>query len=334
MAFFRQHIFGLCLVFCLGFVFTFSGIAEGQAVDKANKKVSEVIAQDDFDQLRKTGFDLIRAGKWLEAHLIFEQILLSLPKDATSLYGDALALFNLQRLPEAESAVGSAVEILSQEKTNSNLLADVLVLSAVISATQKDNRTAIDKLLKAVKLSDNHFDASLTLARTYYGQGNTEKAVEYFKRAVKIQPANIQAKFFLATALERIGNDREALQEYRAILKIAPENANGNLGLGVLLIKLEGNASAEGLKALQKAVAINENLYEAQITLGKALLRSNLLEQAIVHLKKATEINPLIPEPHYQLALAYRKLGKKKEAENQMQIVKRIHETRRNVADN
>lgn len=322
------------IVFCIGIGLCFFTDGNAQVVPDKIKTVSQdKIDQNDLDKLRKTGFELIQQGKWLEAHLIFEQILTNLPEDTLSLYGDSLSLFNLQRVSEAKRGIEKAIEILYRSKKNQNILADSLVLSSVIYASQKDNPAAIENLLKAVKISPDHFDANFSLGRAYYGDGNTVNAVKSFRQAVKIQPQNLRARFFLATALERTDNPQEALQEYRNILEIEPENADGNLGLGVLLLKLNGD-SVEGLKALQKAIAINENLYEAQITLGKTLVRLKRFEEAVKHLEKAAEINPNVPEPHYQLALAFRKLGKKEEAENQLEIVKKIHEERRGVSDN
>jgi Flp pilus assembly protein TadD len=106
------------------------------------------------------------------------------------------------------------------------------------------------------------------------------------------------------------------------------------LGLGVLLIKTEGDKSEKGLAALQRAVFLNPNMYEAQITLGKTLIKLNRASESILNLQKAAELAPGNPEPHFQLAIAYRKLGKKEEAEAENSIVKRIHESRRKGTQN
>jgi tetratricopeptide (TPR) repeat protein len=50
---------------------------------------------------------------------------------------------------------------------------------------------------------------------------------------------------------------------------------------------------------------------------------------AIAHLRAAADLAPSNPEPHYQLSLAYRKLGRKEEAEAESAVVKKIHESRR-----
>ena len=85
----------------------------------------------------------------------------------------------------------------------------------------------------------------------------------------------------------------------------------------------------KGIEELKLAVGINPDLYEAQVTLGRVLLMRKLAEKSVEHLKRAAELAPANPEPHYQLALAYRRLGLNDKAIEETAIVKRIHERRR-----
>ncbi len=289
--------------------------------------------QQNIDEIRKRGFAYLRVGNWESAGIEFENVLAITPKDVLSIYGNSLALFNLKRYAESSTSLGVGIEILSRNKENNSLLADLLVLSAVISAVQNQNESAISKLEKAIELVPKHFDANFSLGRAYFGNGEIDKSVNSFRQAVEIQPQDARSRFFLATALERAEKTQEALNEYRKVIELSPKSAEGNLGLGVLLIKNDGDKSVEGLKALQNAVALNPNLYEAQVTLGKTLIRLNRAAESILHLQKAVDLAPNIPEPHFQLGIAYRKLGKKAEAEAENTIVKKIHESRRGVAN-
>jgi Flp pilus assembly protein TadD len=97
----------------------------------------------------------------------------------------------------------------------------------------------------------------------------------------------------------------------------------------VLLIKRGGPDVASGIQELRIAVSIDPTLYEAQVTLGRALLMQKLAEESVGHLQRAAELAPTNPEPHYQLALAYRRLGLNDKALEETAIVKRIHEQRR-----
>ena len=283
---------------------------------------------ENISDVRKIGFSLLSEGKFEEAEVIFNQILSISPNDAFSLYGKAVSLFNTKQLAAAEAEVAKANSIFANQK-NSASLADGLVLSAVISAVSGDNAAAIEKLKQAIALVPTHFDANFSLGRAYFGSGDLINAIASFRTALNQQPQNIKAKFFLATALERNGDTTAALNTYRELIKIAPNVAEGYLGLGVLLVKTEGATSSEGFKSLQKAVAINPNLYEAQVTLGKLFLQQSKPDEALIHLQKAVKLLPDNPEPHYQLLQVFRRLGNKSEAEAELLIIKEIHEKHR-----
>jgi tetratricopeptide (TPR) repeat protein len=182
---------------------------------------------------------------------------------------------------------------------------------------------------RAVALAPDHFDAQFTLGRALYGVGNSAGAVKAFRAALKLKPDNLRALFFLATALEGAGEIDAALTAYRELVRRQPNAGEGHLGLGVLLIKRGGADVAKGIDELRTTVRIDPNQYEAQVTLGRALLTQKLPAESVEHLRRAAELAPANPEPHYQLALAYRRLGQNDKAVEETAIVKRIHETRR-----
>lgn len=278
--------------------------------------------------VRQAGFALLGENKFDDSEVVFSEILAKFPADGLSLYGKAVGLFNRKQYSEAENTAARADAIFEKQKNNA-ALADVLVLSAVISAVTGKNAAAVEKLKKAVTLVPTHFDANLSLGRALFGNGDLATSIAAFRIALKQQPQNVKANFFLASALERSGDTVDALNIYRQLIKIAPGFAEGYLGLGVLLVKTDGANSSEGLENLQQAVKINPNLYEAQITLGKTLLQQNKTEEALIYLQKAVELLPGNPEPRYQLLQAFRKLGRKADADAEQSVIKKIHENHR-----
>jgi Flp pilus assembly protein TadD len=108
-----------------------------------------------------------------------------------------------------------------------------------------------------------------------------------------------------------------------------PQAAEGHLGAGVLLVKRGGDSAEEGLRELARALEINPDLYEARVTLGRALVARGRAAEAVAHLTRAAALAPDNPEPQYQLSLAYRRLGRKEEAAAASAAVRRIHESRR-----
>jgi Putative Zn-dependent protease, contains TPR repeats len=327
------RLFGLGLIALQ--VFLLTSFAQTKVAKTVGEKSAhpDVLSQQRFEELKKQGSANLQKQEWESASSAFTAALTIKPENSECLYGKALALFNLKQVSEANADLDTAVGELLLSKENNALLADSLVLSAVISAVQNENSLAVQKLEKAVNIAPAHFDANFSLGRAYFGNGDVERSITAFRRAVSILPNHIKARFFLATALEREGNYTDALKEYRKILELEPNSVEGNVGLGVLLLKTDGDSSADGLSALQKAVTLDANLYEGQVTLGRVLIRLNRASEAVEYLQKAADIAPNNPEPHFQLALAYRKLGNRDKSAAETEIVKRIHERRRGVSN-
>ena len=293
------------------------------------------------NEARALGIELLRLTRYEEAAALFVGLRDAEPADAVALYGGALALFNLRRIPEAEAWARAAVDkavgprelgtSAAVESPRFGSIADTFVLLGIILSVKGDNTGSIAALTRAVDLAPGSFDAQFALGRSLYGAGDPLGAARAFRAAVALRPTHEDARFFLCTALERTGDDLSALASYREFVAIAPNTAASHLGLGVLLVK-QGNANQdEGIRELEKALAIDDTLYEGHVSLGRALIRASRPAESISYLKRAVELAPNNPEPHYQLSIAYKHLGKKREAEAESAIVKEIHESRRSA---
>ena len=288
----------------------------------------------------QVGTDLIKEGRWADASPLFVALSEKLPNDSTILYCAALTSFNSGRVAEAEQfidrAVASVQALRKAEPNNTEVkhrAADVLVLQAVVLANRKDDNRALEAARSAVDLAPDSFDAQFALGRALFGNGDLAGAARAFQSAISLRPADLKARFFLATTLERSGDDAAALTAYRELIAKEPRSAEGHLGLGVLLVKRGGDSQAEGISELERCIELDPNNYEARITLGRVLVGKGRAADAIAHLRVAANLAPSNPEPHYQLSLAYRKLGRKEEAEAESAVVKRIHESRRGSAE-
>jgi tetratricopeptide (TPR) repeat protein len=322
--------------------------AEMQNDSVPSAKVTEMIAQVRAASAAQAptagafqlGQRLLVEARYGEAYELFAALLEKWPREGEALYGAALSSFNLGRPADAEPLARAASEIYlagvgDQPSTKSGLPnqiirgADALVLLAVIQGARGQDTEALKSARRAVALAPGHFDAQFILGRASYGVGDSAAAVGAFRAALKLKPDDRRSLFFLATALENSGNTDAALAAYRDLVRQQPQAAEGHLGLGVLLTKRGGSDAEKGIEELRTAVRIDPNQYEAQVTLGRALLAQRLTAESVEHLKRAAELAPNNPEPHYQLALAYRRLGLNEKAVAETAIVKRIHETRR-----
>jgi tetratricopeptide (TPR) repeat protein len=286
------------------------------------------------------GYELLAAARYREAWPIFEAMLEVAPRDMRVLYGSALVHFNLGEIKRAEQLAraafdsASAASVLTTAKGNAypdarRRAADALVLLGVVLAVEGDAGGALKTVEQAVALAPDNFDAQFALGRARYGAGDLVGAAKSFRAAVELRPDDARARFFLATALEGASQTGDALAAYRELLTLRPDSADGHLGLGALLVKLGGAQTDEGVKELLRAISLNGDLYEARMTLGRTLVRLGRAQEAVEHLERAARLAPGNPEAHYQLALAYRRLGKRAEAERENGIVKEIHAARR-----
>jgi Flp pilus assembly protein TadD len=71
---------------------------------------------------------------------------------------------------------------------------------------------------------------------------------------------------------------------------------------------------------------------QAQYELGKLLLENGQLEEAISHLEVAAKLDSESDYVHYQLQSAYRRAGRKEEADREAQIYKDIKTRKREQA--
>lgn len=285
-----------------------------------------------YNESLSVGYALVAEQRYAEAASIFDALAQKRPRDFSALYGDALATFNAGRAGDALALARRAADLSLEDTHNveaSMRASNALVLLAVIEAVRGDNSSALKDVRRAVELVPENFDAQLALGRALYGAGDAAGALHAFRAAVALRPADARALFFLATTLERAGDTEGALAAYRQLASKQPRAHEGHLGLGVMLIKRGGAEADEGMKELALALEIDPNLYEARVTLGRALLSEGRAQEAIEHLRRAAELAPGNPEPHYQLSLAYRRLGRREEAAAESAIVKRIHESRR-----
>jgi tetratricopeptide (TPR) repeat protein len=341
---FNQSKF-ICVTMLCAALISSSGIALAQSdpggLTTAEVQQSIALVRDSgasaeiLSRALSIGQSLLRAGRFAEAVELFSVLAEKRPTDFAVVYGQALATFNVGRAAEAEPLARKAMEIATSARPSESepqravQAADSLVLLAVIVSVRKDDQAALKFLQRAIQIAPRHFDAQLSMGRLLFGMGDDNGAIKFFRAANSLQPANSQAMFFLATALEHRGDMDGALSTYRRLIELRPDLYEGHLGLGALLLKQgEGNVDG-GLRELTRALEINPNLYEARIAVGRTLIARGQPSEAITHLRRAAELAPGNPEPHYQLSVAYRRLGRDDAAAEEAAIVKRINESRR-----
>lgn len=183
-------------------------------------------------------------------------------------------------------------------------------------------------------------------------------------------PGSPQVHELNAEALETQGKWKEAEEEYRAVLAKDPHMAGIRYRIGRLLLSGENasasnkdaakaefeeelkndpnNAGAEyvlgelarqaeqwpdAIAHFSRAVKLDNSFAEGYIGLGRALLGAGKAAEAAAPLETAAGMQPANPEVHFYLATAYRRVGRKADADREFIAHKRASEKSEQTKD-
>lgn len=188
--------------------------------------------------------------------------------------------------------------------------------------------------LKVVALGLEHLPDS---AQLHYERGmflslldRFDKAKSAFELARKLAPESDIA--FVAGAQQAIfeGKVDEAARIAREGVKQGHQNALLLTLLGEALLRSgvePGHATFNEAKAaLEKSVEERANYPSSQLALGKIYLMESRVNDAVVHLELARQLNPRDPAVYSNLAAAYRKQGNIQSAENALATLAKLNQ--------
>lgn len=153
------------------------------------------------------------------------------------------------------------------------------------------------------------------LAEGYALRGNFTNAVKEFQAALELRPNEPELHEALGELyLDHLENEA-AQRELEKTLALDPSRTHGLYLLGRLYVQKKDNEKA--LPYLERAVRLQPNLAEANSLLGTAYLRQGQFANAASCLEKAASSDHY-GNVHYQLFVAYRKLGQPERAQKEL----------------
>jgi tetratricopeptide (TPR) repeat protein len=107
--------------------------------------------------------------------------------------------------------------------------------------------------------------------------------------------------------------------------RLQPENAQANYYYAVSLWKQrrspeDGKAWGQVESLLQKAVRLDSKFAPAHLQLGILYAERKDFSRAIAEYQRAMEAGPGLPEPHYRLAQAYKRVGEAQKASAELRL--------------
>src|SRR5579884_1401488 len=160
-------------------------------------------------------------------------------------------------------------------------------------------------------------------------QGKWKEAEEEYRAVLAKDPQTAGIHYRIGRLLLSESNGPEANKaaaqaEFEQELKIDPNNAGAEFVLGELARQAEQWPDA--IAHFSKAARLDAGFAEAKIGLGRALLGAAKPAEAITPLETAAKMQPNNPEVHFYLATAYRRAGRKEDADREVLEHKRTSE--------
>ncbi len=124
----------------------------------------------------------------------------------------------------------------------------------------------------------------------------------------------------------------DARREFEQELKINPRNAGAEFVLGEIARQAEQWPDA--IAHFRNAARFDPRFVDAQLGLGRALLASERPSDAVPPLEAAVKLQPDNPETHFQLAIAYRRAGRKADSDREALAQKAADERAHQIRDN
>jgi len=169
------------------------------------------------------------------------------------------------------------------------------------------------------KASEQHLQRGVE----YLQQGKNEQAVRELEKAVRLSPKSYPGFYNLGLALWNLRRLDAALAAFQQAHRLVPSEANSRYYLG--RIHLARGENAAGIQLLEGLVRNQASpIADEHYQLGLAYLKVGKAELALEALSKASQLSPQDSAVHEALGRAYRALGKAPEAEKAFELSSRL----------
>jgi len=251
-------------------------------------------------------------------------------------------------------------ELRSNGLKNANL--ENLLTQALLGNGQPEEAFAAFE--RASRLAPENEKLYLYVVESCMGNGYLDMGLRVVEIGLKRLPRSAPLVFEHGILLAQLDFIGEAMKELQKVTELAPGSdvayiaaaqkslfesevdeavriAREGIGKGkkhFMLLALFGEAVvlsgvepgskefAEARAALEQSIALSPTYVSARMTLGKLYLMERRMDDAIVHLNVARELNPKNPAVYSNLAAAYRRRGDTAKAEEMLAILDKLNE--------
>ena len=213
------------------------------------------------------GTEALGKGNWANAAKFLEVAARSAPADAEIRYYLAQAYYLQGRIPAALSTIAEATRLAPGNAEIARKRGEYLA--------DQGSPAGVEELRRAKTLDRDLPDIDFDIGAAQFRLGRTEEARSSLQAELRGNPTHADANFFMAEVFSRLakgsGNDAdwtEARRYYQQAIRYGAERGDVYYGLGRALMALHEPASA--VPIFSKAVSLDPSLLEAHFELAKA----------------------------------------------------------------
>ena len=193
-----------------------------------------------------------------------------------------------------------------------------------------------DSALNAIALLDpDGARMHLIIAEHLINEGDRDGAIEQYKKVLQLDPQLPGAHFELGEALlqkSKTQREREEAEEaFKAELALNPGNVNAECRLGDLYLSAGNMRLDAAYQSYAHALQLQPNFSNAQLGMGKVLIRMGKNQEALAHLREAARLDPVDSTAHYLLAQTYRRLGQMPDADAELKVFEELENSKKKI---
>ena len=226
----------------------------------------------------------------------------------------AVTAFVQERLQHPSAAIEAIRRAI--ELDDSNPQYREFLISALVSADQAN--LAMAEAIAAQKRFPDHPEIQFLFGVASYYITDVHFTKLALRNLREAEPDGPRALLIEGMLHRKEGRTDDAMRAFTGAAKRGVPNAN--LLLGILLREAGDYAGAE--REYRTAERLNPRSGQLLLELGKLLLVRGSVSEALPRLLKAVQYMPANPAVHYQLGLAYARLGQKAKAEHHLQLAR------------
>ena len=191
-------------------------------------------------------------------------------------------------------------------------------LALLLGRKGADSAQVVAELREAIRLRPDFAEAHNNLGLVLIQAGEDKDGIAALREAVRISPEYAEGHANLGAALTPIDAE-EAVRELERAVALAPNSVKALFNLAVAYGASPSHGAPKEIEQLRKVIALSPTFARAHVALGKSLLQSGQVPDAILALQEGARLEPQNGEAHYQLGLALARAGRKEEASAELQ---------------